>query len=134
MMQGEAAPVNGRMMFIVAAIGFVVNIILLVILGDEHGHSHGHLHGHGHDNHTHTHHHFSGHHEEHTHDKKKGYTTCPPSEPGNADELSRSSSDFYGSCSKEEVFQLERQKKKVVNINLSGAVLHAVSAPTIGRR
>ncbi|XP_075671703.1 metal tolerance protein 1 isoform X2 [Castanea sativa] len=41
--------VNGFLMFLVAAFGLVVNIIMAVLLGHDHGHGHGeHGHGHGH--------------------------------------------------------------------------------------
>ncbi|OQS03978.1 Cation Diffusion Facilitator (CDF) Family [Thraustotheca clavata] len=57
---GEIIPqVKGKVMFCVASLGLVVNIILMKILG--HGHSHGgHGHSHGH-NHSHQHNHSHGH-------------------------------------------------------------------------
>ncbi|XP_027335032.1 metal tolerance protein 1-like isoform X3 [Abrus precatorius] len=42
--------VDGFLMFLVAAFGLVVNIIMALLLGHDHGHGHdGHGHGHGHD-------------------------------------------------------------------------------------
>nr|AAR83909.1 heavy metal transporter MTP2 [Arabidopsis lyrata] len=38
----ETSEVNGFLMFLVAAFGLVVNIIMAVLLGHDHGHSHGH--------------------------------------------------------------------------------------------
>ncbi|CAI0394212.1 unnamed protein product [Linum tenue] len=45
--------VDGFLMFLVAAFGLVVNIIMAFLLGHDHGHGHGHDHGH---NHGHGHH------------------------------------------------------------------------------
>jgi zinc transporter 2 len=39
--------VDGFLMFVVAAFGLVVNIIMALVLGHDHGHGHGHG-GHGH--------------------------------------------------------------------------------------
>ncbi|PNY06412.1 metal tolerance protein A2-like [Trifolium pratense] len=40
--------VDGFLMFVVAAFGLVVNIIMALVLGHDHGHGHGHDHGHDH--------------------------------------------------------------------------------------
>lgn len=46
----EVAPVNGRLMFCIAAVGLLVNLAMMFMLGHEgHGHAHGHGHGHSHD-------------------------------------------------------------------------------------
>ncbi|CAH8387022.1 unnamed protein product [Eruca vesicaria subsp. sativa] len=70
----ETSEVNGFLMFLVAAFGLLVNIVMAVLLGHDHGHSHGHGHGHshGHDHHTHggvtvTTHHHHGHGEDKHH-------------------------------------------------------------------
>lgn len=76
-------PVNGGIMFIVAVLGLVFNVVMGVILAYEgidhgmHNHSHGddsHGHSHGNDNHGHSHgntgdKHEHGHDEEHNHEK-----------------------------------------------------------------
>ncbi|OQS04084.1 Cation Diffusion Facilitator (CDF) Family [Thraustotheca clavata] len=53
----EDEKVDGRLMFILAAIGLLVNIVQMKILGHghshSHGHNHGHNHGHGHEHHEH---------------------------------------------------------------------------------
>ncbi|GAB2291150.1 Metal tolerance protein 1 [Dionaea muscipula] len=49
----DTGEVNGFLMFLVAAFGLVVNIIMALLLG--HNHGHGHSHGHGHDDHGHSH-------------------------------------------------------------------------------
>jgi len=49
---GTAEPIDGRLMFIIACIGVVVNICLSTIFYEDHGgafHDHGHDHGHTHD-------------------------------------------------------------------------------------
>lgn len=45
----DTSEVNGFLMFLVAAFGLVVNIIMALVLGHDHGHGH----GHGHDHHDH---------------------------------------------------------------------------------
>ncbi|XP_077214880.1 metal tolerance protein 1-like isoform X2 [Tasmannia lanceolata] len=42
------AIVHGKLMFIIAAFGFVVNLLMAIWLGHGHGHHHSHGHGHGH--------------------------------------------------------------------------------------
>ncbi len=122
-------------MFIVATIGFVVNVILLVILGDSHdhshshGHSHGYSHGHSH-GHSHSHHHFHGHHEEHNIDNSESDFLCDTSDEREVDDVNVSNrrnhvDEIYGSIAR--LCEEPKRKKKIVNINLSGAFLHAVS-------
>ncbi|CAN1309554.1 Metal tolerance protein 1 [Linum perenne] len=48
--------VDGFLMFLVAAFGLVVNVIMAFLLGHDHGHGHGHGHGHDH-GHSHGHDH-----------------------------------------------------------------------------
>ncbi|CAN1309552.1 Metal tolerance protein A2 [Linum perenne] len=60
--------VDGFLMFLVAAFGLVVNVIMAFLLGHDHGHGHGH--GHGHD-HGHSHGHDHGHGHEKQQKKKK---------------------------------------------------------------
>ncbi|CAJ1938014.1 unnamed protein product [Cylindrotheca closterium] len=72
----EEAPVDGKLMVVIASIGVVVNIALAFVLGENHVHlpgsSHGHAHEHGpcgHDDEEHGgHDHSSKHHEEESHD------------------------------------------------------------------
>ncbi len=111
-------------MFIIATIGFAVNIILLLMLGDSH--DHGHSHGHNHDH---------GHHDADNPPKKtisqykrEAQILLQDSDDSLDDtgEHGYTSGDaVYGSCGDAEVPHPEA--KKVININLSGAVLHAVS-------
>ncbi|KAL9271256.1 Metal tolerance protein 1-like protein [Drosera capensis] len=57
----ETGEVNGFLMFLVAAFGLVVNIIMAVMLGHNHGHGHSHGDGHSHDDHGHGHSHGDNH-------------------------------------------------------------------------
>ncbi|CAL8470548.1 g10090 [Coccomyxa elongata] len=64
------SPVDGKVMFILALVGVVINLCIMAILGGHgHGHSHGdggHDHGHGH-SHGHAHAHGHSHGEKHSH-------------------------------------------------------------------
>jgi solute carrier family 30 (zinc transporter), member 2 len=62
--------VKGFLMFAVAAFGLVVNIVMAVLLGHDHGHSHGHGHDHGH---SHGHGHKHGHRHGHGHSQSHGH-------------------------------------------------------------
>jgi zinc transporter 2 len=53
--------VDGRLMFIIATLGLLVNLAMMYLLGHNHGHGHDHDHGHGHD------HNVSGH--DHSHEE-----------------------------------------------------------------
>ncbi|GAB2274242.1 Metal tolerance protein 1 [Dionaea muscipula] len=53
----DTGEVEGYLMFIVAAFGLVVNVVMAVLLGHDHGHEHGHGHGHEHRHHSHDHSH-----------------------------------------------------------------------------
>ena len=44
----RAAEIDGRLMLLVAAIGFAVNLVVFFVLRHEGGHAHGHAHGHTH--------------------------------------------------------------------------------------
>ncbi|KAI8806863.1 cation efflux family-domain-containing protein [Cladochytrium replicatum] len=93
-------PIDGKIMFITAALGVLVNIALGFTLHGEHGHSHnGHSHGHSHDHHgghAHSHDHGDGHDRDHNHD--------------------HDNSELEG-----QVF-----KKKEMNVNIKSAALHVI--------
>ncbi|CAG7881227.1 unnamed protein product [Brassica rapa] len=101
----ETTEVNGFLMFLVAAFGLLVNIIMAVLLGHDHGH------GHGHDHHNHggvtvtTHHH---HDHGHTHGEDKHHHAH-----GDVTEqlLDKSKPD---------------KEKRKRNINVQGAYLHVL--------
>lgn len=115
--------VNGFLMFIVAAFGLVVNIIMALLLGHDHGH------GHGHDDHNHgighshtkkitTHHLIHDHHEEehskyeHHHHGEHSKDEHHPASKQNAEPLLDKGKD--------------RHRKKQRNINVQGAYLHVL--------
>ncbi|KAJ7545925.1 hypothetical protein O6H91_08G016600 [Diphasiastrum complanatum] len=50
----KSQPVDGRLMFLTATLGLLVNLAMILILGHGHGHGHKHDHSHGHD-HDHVH-------------------------------------------------------------------------------
>ncbi|XP_058763081.1 metal tolerance protein 1-like isoform X1 [Vicia villosa] len=132
--------VDGFIMFLVAAFGLVVNIIMAVLLGHDHGHGHGHGHGHdhGHD-HGHSHH---GHshgltvsthdltkdeHHHHTHDND----THHDDENHSKDQHNHSHGDHIHHHTEEGVTEplLAESKdkpKKKRNINVQGAYLHVL--------
>lgn len=64
-------PIDGRLMFCIATVGFLVNLAMIYVLGVHgHGHGHDHSHGHGHED---SHSHSSGHaHEDHHHGHSHG--------------------------------------------------------------
>lgn len=68
----EVAPIDGRLMFGIAAVGLLVNLAMMYLLGHDghahggHGHSHAHGHGHGHEN-EHSHDHGENHSDGHSH-------------------------------------------------------------------
>jgi len=106
----ETSEVNGFLMFVVAAFGLLVNIVMAVMLGHDHGHSHGHSHGHDHGNHSHgvtvtTHHHDHGHSHSHGEDKHHAHEDI-------TEQLLEKS-------------KKEKEKRKR-NINVQGAYLHVL--------
>ncbi|KAF7800809.1 metal tolerance protein 1-like isoform X1 [Senna tora] len=112
--------VNGLLMFLVAAFGLVVNIIMALLLGHDHGHGHGghgHDHGHGH-GHSHgsvvsTHQHHHHHHEKHSTDDHHHHTHEDHSHHHDASEpLLNGSKDG--------------QERRQRNINVQGAYLHVL--------
>ncbi|KAL6965729.1 Metal tolerance protein 1 [Sarracenia purpurea var. burkii] len=111
----DTGEVNGFLMFLVAAFGLVVNIVMAVILGHDHSHA-GHDHGHGHNDHDHNHGHGQG----------VQITTHPHGH----EELSRD--EEHGHAHEEDldeplVKKTSRDKgKKQRNVNVHGAFLHVL--------
>lgn len=130
------AEVDGFLMFIVAAFGLVVNIIMALLLGHNHGHSHGHddhnhVTSHGHGMKITTHHHHPHHH--HYHDSKIGHNH--EKEHAQCDDHH----DHDGQHSKNEHHthkyhsqplldkpKGEHEQKPRWNINVQGAYLHVL--------
>ncbi|XP_010523839.1 PREDICTED: metal tolerance protein 1-like [Tarenaya hassleriana] len=110
----ETQPVDGFLMFLVAAFGLVVNIIMAVLLG--HDHSHGHEHhnhssDHGHGVMVSTHHHHHHDHEEHGKEGEHDHD-------GHGDHTE----PLLGKSK----HGLEEKDKKKRNINIQGAYLHVL--------
>lgn len=98
------AKVNGKLMFAIAAFGFIINLIMVLWLG--HNHHHGHGHGHGHD-HDHGHSHGTCMDENHDQEKEE---LCA---------LDEESMDLVSSP--------QEMTTTPLNINLQGAYLHVMA-------
>ncbi|KAK9013685.1 hypothetical protein V6N11_041686 [Hibiscus sabdariffa] len=128
----DTGEVKGFLMFVVAAFGLVVNIIMALLLGHDHGHGHGHGHGHSHSDHSHgvsitTHHHHEGystveHHDHHReeHSKTKHHH--------HHEETEHTKHEEHHHVHKEQSEPLldKPKKKKRMNINVQGAYLHVL--------
>ncbi|KAI3893419.1 hypothetical protein MKW92_045375 [Papaver armeniacum] len=113
----DTGEVQGFLMFIVSAFGLVVNIVMAVLLGHDHGHGgHGHDHGeHGHDHGEHGHDHGHGH--NHSHDVHDPHSHA------------HSHDHEHGSDHSEPLLKSSEvggKEKKKRNINIQGAYLHVL--------
>ncbi|KAK7294580.1 hypothetical protein RJT34_17469 [Clitoria ternatea] len=141
--------VDGFLMFLVAAFGLVVNIIMAMLLGHDHGHGHGHGHshghehghghghGHGHDGHGHSHgisvsahhdvkhtkdeHHHS--HDDHTHHHDEKHPEDTHHDTHDDDLHHHSHKDITEPLLDQ---SKDGSKKKQWNINVQGAYLHVL--------
>ena len=132
--------VNGCLMFIVAAFGLVVNIIMALLLGHDHGHGHS-DHGHSHGfpvstHHVHNHHNaehpkdcYHHAHEDHTHYQDYQHHD----EKHLEDEHHHTHEDHTHNHAHEEVAtpllgqsKGRHEKKREWNINVQGAYLHVL--------
>ncbi|KAF3782080.1 Metal tolerance protein A2 [Nymphaea thermarum] len=131
--------VHGGLMFIIAAVGLVVNLVMACLLGHSHGHGHGHGHGHDHGHghgHGHDHGHGHGHHHGHGHDHSQGedahghghdhdneeegdHHLEPKEDPHGSRRLN------YVSAATERPND-KKKKKKRRNVNVQSAYLHAI--------
>ncbi|KAI9919108.1 hypothetical protein PsorP6_012079 [Peronosclerospora sorghi] len=112
--------VNGKLMFIVACIGLVVNLILMQILG--HGHSHGGGGGHGHSHGRESEHHAHGSSEEkgHGHVHGKGHSH------GNGHSHGKEHHGHDDEDLENGTKQLKVSKKTLENLNVQAAYIHAL--------
>eukprot|EP00268_Persea_americana_P038394 TRINITY_DN3797_c0_g1_i1.p1 TRINITY_DN3797_c0_g1~~TRINITY_DN3797_c0_g1_i1.p1 ORF type:complete len:419 (-),score=74.70 TRINITY_DN3797_c0_g1_i1:804-2060(-) len=132
----DTGDVKGFLMFAVAAFGLVVNIVMAVLLGHDHGHD-GHNHGHGEHGHGHNHHnHDHAHGADHSHGISITTHHHNMGRSKNKDEHNHS----HGTVSHiDEVDQKEpflnsdhccagesKKAKKNWNINIQGAYLHVL--------
>ncbi|KAG6749680.1 metal tolerance protein 1-like [Populus alba x Populus x berolinensis] len=119
----DTGKVDGFLMFLVAAFGLLVNIIMALVLGHDHGHDHDHKHGTGHSHgttvSTHNHHHV-----EH------------PKHGDNHHDHSNNEHNHYHEEHVEPLLDKEEamHEKKQRNINVQGAYLHVLgdSVQSIG--
>ncbi|KAK4423174.1 Metal tolerance protein A2 [Sesamum alatum] len=139
----ETGEVKGFLMFLVSAFGLLVNIIMALLLGHDHGHGHSHDHGHGH---AHDHGHNHGHHghEDHDHGSEDehmhshGVTVARHHhhvEQGHSDRQDEHHHIHDGDHSQpllsrssegENKSKGGQKKKKQRNINVQGAYLHVL--------
>ncbi|KAL9248562.1 Metal tolerance protein 1-like protein [Drosera capensis] len=137
--------VQGYLMFIVAAFGLLVNIVMAVLLGHDHGHGHGHAHDHSGHEHGHSHGHKHGHNDNHG-DKHGGDHGHEPHHDGhshgksshkNGVALKLIDSDLHkdethpdepllkSGCDQNSMKCVPKQKNRR-NINVHGAYLHVL--------
>ncbi|XP_043700816.1 metal tolerance protein 1-like isoform X2 [Telopea speciosissima] len=130
----DTGEVKGFLMFVVAAFGLLVNIIMAFLLGHDHGHGHGHSHGHDHSHSGHDHDHSRDHgHGHNNHSHGISIVTHHEGQSKHHDEhdhvheadlyehlLQKSSEDAQRANASDE------QKKKQRNINVQGAYLHVL--------
>ncbi|KAK5776233.1 metal tolerance protein 1-like [Gossypium arboreum] len=133
--------VYGFLMFLVAAFGLVVNIIMALLLGHDHGHGHGHgndhghahSHSHSHSDHNHgvsvtTHHHQEGHstgEHHHHHHHPEGHSKTEHRHHHEETEHVKDE-DHHHDVYKEQSKPLLDKPKKRRNINVQGAYLHVL--------
>ncbi|MCL7043202.1 hypothetical protein MKW94_000420 [Papaver nudicaule] len=120
----DTGEVQGFLMFLVSAFGLVVNLVMAVLLGHDHGHGgHGHDHGHGghgHDHGTHGHDHAhsnDAHGHSHSNDHKHEHNHAHESD--HLEPLLKASEDGHTKL-------VVGKEKKRRNINVQGAYLHVL--------
>ncbi|OVA19912.1 Cation efflux protein [Macleaya cordata] len=121
----DTGEVQGFLMFLVAAFGLVVNIIMAVLLGHDHGHGgHGHDHhghgGHGHDHGGHDHGHSHDDHGHHGHSHGHDHEHYHAHEADLVEPLLKNSSEDAQNS------EVGPKEKKQRNINVQGAYLHVL--------
>ncbi|RQM09541.1 hypothetical protein DD237_007574 [Peronospora effusa] len=115
--------VNGKLMFIVACIGLVVNLILMQILGHGHSHSHG-GHGHSHGGHGHSH---GG--ESHGHGHGNTSSSSSSIKEGHDHSHGLSHGHSHGGHGNEDLENGQvslSSEKKLENLNIQAAYIHAL--------
>ncbi|KAK9076615.1 hypothetical protein SSX86_004949 [Deinandra increscens subsp. villosa] len=121
-----AVEIEGRLMFVIASFGLVVNILMMFILGHghgHHGHGHGHDHGHAHQEHDH------GHSEEDVEDVNihgVSVTTHQHHHHGHGDDHHHGHDEHNQPLLKTYSKDETKEKKKRSNINVQGAYLHVL--------
>ncbi|XP_061340891.1 metal tolerance protein 1-like [Gastrolobium bilobum] len=127
--------VDGFLMFLVAAFGLAVNIIMAVLLGHDHGHGHGHGHGHDHGHGFsvsthHDHHHDVKHTKDEHHHTHDDHTHHDEKHPKDAHHHSHEDHVHHHAPEVTEPLLGESkdgsEKKRKWNINVQGAYLHVL--------
>ncbi|WOL08495.1 metal tolerance protein 1-like [Canna indica] len=132
----DSGEVQGKLMFAVAAFGLLVNIIMAVMLGHDHGHgghSHGHGgHGHSHekDDHDHSQHDDHDHHHvhggEHDHDHGHGIAVTTHHHQHSSYEKLKDECVPLMKDSEHSLAESSGRRKKQRNINVHSAYLHVL--------
>ncbi|KAF8391105.1 hypothetical protein HHK36_023406 [Tetracentron sinense] len=123
----DTGEVKGFLMFLVAAFGLVVNVIMALLLGHDHGHG-GHDHEHGEHGHSHGDH---NHDHAHSHDHGITITTHPGGHSKHDDGHQHAQEDLsehlLNNYSEDECKSESGHKQtKQRNINVQGAYLHVL--------
>eukprot|EP01018_Ginkgo_biloba_P015563 Gb_28689 [translate_table: standard] len=114
----KTSAVDGKLMFVVATFGLLVNLVMIFLLGHGHSHSHSHSHGHEHghkDEHGHEH----EHHSDHNHGKV-GTGVTQDTKPLLVGECSRHDPLDHSHDADE---SFSRRWRNVENKNLQGSTL-----------
>ncbi|OMP11776.1 Cation efflux protein [Corchorus capsularis] len=130
----DTGEVNGFLMFLVAAFGLVVNVIMALLLGHDHGHGHGHGHSHSHGDHGHghshshgvtitTHHHHEGHSAGECHHHHHEEDSQTEHHHHHDDEHTK---DEHHHAHEDQSQPLLNKPKKRRNINVHSAYLHVL--------
>ncbi|CAA6656096.1 unnamed protein product [Spirodela intermedia] len=123
-MMHDSGEVQGYLMFVVSALGLVVNIIMASFLGHDHGHGHSHDgHNHSHDdgdNHRHSCH--VKHNQGHTHDAEIGHGHGHDHLKGSHQKDEREALLRHVGCDS----VTKGKKKRHRNINVHSAYLHVI--------
>ncbi|KAI3961151.1 hypothetical protein MKX01_035737 [Papaver californicum] len=114
----DTGEVQGLLMFLVSGFGLVVNLVMAVLLGHDHGHGghghDGHGHDHGTDGHEHAHSHdVHGHSHNHDHEHNHAH------ESDHLEPLLKVSEDGHT-----KIIVVKEKKRR--NINIQGAYLHVL--------
>ncbi|KAM0948124.1 putative cation efflux protein [Dioscorea sansibarensis] len=124
--------VQGFLMFAVSTFGLVVNVVMAVLLGHDHGHaghSHGHG-GHGHDKHSHGHEKsgddHSHHHDDHDHVGEHGHSVSFSTHHHHSRVDKKDVHEPLLKHSESEKGSLDGKKDNQRNINVHSAYLHVL--------
>jgi zinc transporter 2 len=129
----DTGEVQGALMFAVSAVGLLVNIVMALLLGHDHGHAHGHGgHDHGHSDHDHSH---EDHDHTHTNSLSGATHHNHHHHEGNSEDNGEHH-DTHGAYLAEPLLSSHTEvenktngghkQKKQRNINIQGAYLHVL--------